>query len=100
MKADSKIRKATVSVTSHEYLAFIGSIKDKIRSAQVRAFLSVNAGLIRFHWDIGNTVVERQNQYGWGSSVIERMARGIFSMIFSGSKAFQRVISGACGHFI
>ena len=36
--------------------------------------LSVNRELIQLYWDIGRLIVERQEQAGWGQSVLERLA--------------------------
>ena len=33
--------------------------------------------MIRLYWDIGNLVLERQQQKGWGNSVIPRLSRDI-----------------------
>lgn len=50
-------------------------IKARIRQAQTRAILSVNAELIRLYWDIGRMIDHRQRQEGWGAAVIPRLAR-------------------------
>ena len=62
-------------LSSQEYRLFIENIKLKIRSAQVKASFSVNAELIRLYWDIGRSVIDRQNKNGWGTSVIEQLCR-------------------------
>jgi predicted nuclease of restriction endonuclease-like (RecB) superfamily len=60
-----------------DYRSFIESIKSKIRIAQIKASLSVNAELIRLYWDIGRLVVERQKKDGWGTAVIKRISSDI-----------------------
>lgn len=59
-------------------LVFYGSllteIKDRIRQAQTRAALSVNAAMIGMYWDIGRMIHERQQLEGWGAGVIPRLA--------------------------
>lgn len=52
-------------------------IKARIRQAQTRAILSVNAELIRLYWDIGRMIDHRQRQEGWGAAVIPRLARAL-----------------------
>jgi predicted nuclease of restriction endonuclease-like (RecB) superfamily len=64
-------------LSSREYRSFIENIKSKIRTAQIKASFSVNVELIRLYWDIGRSVIDRQNKNGWGTSVIEQMARDI-----------------------
>ncbi len=50
-------------------------IKARIRQAQTRAVLAVNAELVRLYWDIGRLIHERQARDGWGAAVIPRLAR-------------------------
>ena len=69
--------KKTNVLNSKEYRLFIENIKSKIRAAQVKASFSVNAELIQLYWEIGRSVIDRQNKDGWGSSVIEQMSRDI-----------------------
>jgi predicted nuclease of restriction endonuclease-like (RecB) superfamily len=56
------------------YEAFIGEVKERIRSAQVRAALAVNRELILLYWSIGRDILNRQAEQGWGARVIEQMA--------------------------
>ena len=62
-------------------LAFYGTlladIKTRIRHAQNRAALAVNAELVRLYWDIGRLILARQQQEGWGAGVIPRLARDL-----------------------
>jgi predicted nuclease of restriction endonuclease-like (RecB) superfamily len=59
------------------YVALLGDIKQRIRHAQTRAMLAVNAELIRLYWDIGALIHLRQQQQGWGAAVIPRLARDL-----------------------
>lgn len=60
-----------------DYPSLLANIKQRIRTAQVRASLSANAELICLYWDIGRAIAERQRQEGWGSGVIPRLARDL-----------------------
>lgn len=62
---------------SATYIAVLADIKQRVREAQVRAMLSVNAELIQLYWSIGQTIHERQQQEGWGAGVIPRLARDL-----------------------
>jgi predicted nuclease of restriction endonuclease-like (RecB) superfamily len=50
------------------------SVKERIRSAQVRAALSVNQELVLLYWGIGKEIVARQKKEGWGKNIIPRLA--------------------------
>ncbi len=66
---------ASVSVgLPAEYPAFLESLKSRVQQAQTKAVLSVSRELIQLYWDIGRLIMERQEQAGWGQSVLERLA--------------------------
>jgi predicted nuclease of restriction endonuclease-like (RecB) superfamily len=60
-----------------DYPSLLEDIKQRIRTAQVRATLSAKAELIRLYWEIGRAIAGRQRQEGWGAAVIPRLARDL-----------------------
>ncbi len=61
----------------NSYIDLLGEIKERIRRAQYDALKAVNKELIALYWDIGKMIVERQEQYGWGKSVVENLAKDL-----------------------
>src|SRR5579871_1428665 len=59
------------------YEEFLRDVKERIRTAQVRAALAVNRELILLYWQIGRDILSRQQAEGWGAKVIERLARDL-----------------------
>ena len=59
------------------YAGLLGDIKSRIREAQIKAGLSVNAEMILMYWDIGQMIHDRQQKEGWGAGVIPRLAKDI-----------------------
>ena len=59
------------------YTAFLRSLKDRIRQAQIKAALAVNNELILLYWQIGREILHRQQQQGWGAKVIDRLAQDL-----------------------
>lgn len=57
-----------------EYASFLGGLKERIRTARVRAALSVNRELVLLYWEIGRDILTRQKAEGWGAKVIDRLA--------------------------
>jgi hypothetical protein len=49
------------------YDSFLQELKDRIRSAQVRAAPSVNRELLVLYWSIGRNILSRQKNEGWGA---------------------------------
>ncbi len=61
-------------MNSKDYMTFLNDIKKDIQTSRVRAALAVNQELILLYWRIGNGILERQQQLGWGSKVIEQLS--------------------------
>jgi predicted nuclease of restriction endonuclease-like (RecB) superfamily len=59
------------------YDAFLSILKQRIRTAQVRAALAVNQELVLLYWQIGREILQRQQAEGWGTKVIERIAKDL-----------------------
>lgn len=59
------------------YKNWIQDLKQKIKAAQLKAALAVNAEMILLYWEIGKEIVEKQNNFSWGSKVIEMMAKDL-----------------------
>jgi predicted nuclease of restriction endonuclease-like (RecB) superfamily len=76
-RREQQIVKPPLAGLPSGYAEFLEDLKSRIRTAQVKAALSVNRELIRLYWDIGGMIVERQRAEGWGKSVVERLAADI-----------------------
>src|SRR6266851_35467 len=59
------------------YAELLEDLKGRVRTAQLKAALSVNRERIRLYWDIGRLIVERQEREGWGKGIVDRLARDI-----------------------
>src|SRR5580700_3163681 len=70
------------------YAALLRDIKERVRTAQVRAALAVNRELILLYWSIGRDILERQKVEGWGTKVIERLAKDLVTE-FPGIEGFS-----------
>ena len=71
------------------YKSFLEEIKKRIRSAQLKAAISVNKELIQLYWSIGKDLVERQEKESWGTKIIERFGKDI-QRAFPGIEGFSR----------
>ncbi|HBB32664.1 MAG TPA: DUF1016 domain-containing protein [Cyanobacteria bacterium UBA8803] len=77
------------SLLPDNYEDFLRDLKERIRTAQVRAALAVNQELITLYWQIGRSILERQQQEGWGAKVIEQLAKDL-RREFPDLKGFSR----------
>jgi predicted nuclease of restriction endonuclease-like (RecB) superfamily len=74
--------------TPRGYPAFLRDIKDRVRTAQVRASLAVNRELILLYWSIGRDILARQKVAGWGAKIIDRLASDLAAE-FPGIEGFS-----------
>lgn len=56
------------------YAALLGEIKQRVGDARLRASVSVNRELIALYWTIGRDILSRQDQEGWGTRIVDRLA--------------------------
>lgn len=64
-------------IRSSDYTDWLGEVKSRVRSARLSASRSVNRELILLYWDIGQGIVEKQQELGWGKSVVESLSRDL-----------------------
>jgi len=70
---------ANIISNSKTYQDLLARLKTQIRTAQVRAAISVNQELVLLYWQIGKEILTRQKEDGWGTRVIERLAKDLRS---------------------
>ncbi len=71
------------------YADWLSSLKNQIQQTQQRATLAVNRELVALYWHIGQDILQRQAQQGWGAKVIERLAHDL-KTAFPDMKGFSR----------
>ena len=71
-----------------DYQQFLEEIKQKVYQAQYQALKAVNKKLITLYWEIGQSIVEKQEQYGWGKSIVENLSKDL-QIDFPGAKGFS-----------
>jgi len=59
------------AIMSVEYKTFFKEIKERIYKAQYDALKAVNKELINLYWDIGKSIVAKQDKLGWGKAIVE-----------------------------
>lgn len=72
-KRSQKPAKAAATVPTG-YGPLLAELKSRVRAAQVKAALSVNAHLVWLYWQVGHRIAQQQAKEGWGAGVIPRLA--------------------------
>ena len=57
-----------------EYKSFLEDLKLRIRTSQVKAALAVNKELVLLYWSIGQDILTKQEELGWGAKVIDQLS--------------------------
>jgi len=76
------------AILEKSYVTALKTLKEKIRTAQIKASLSVNSEMIRLYWEIGKTIVENQSKQGWGAKIIDKLSKDLQSS-FPNMKGFS-----------
>ena len=66
-----------IEIIPQNYTELLTEIKSRIRTAQYAALKAVNKELISLYWDIGKTIVGRQEDETWGKSVVEQLSKDL-----------------------
>ncbi|PZX14980.1 putative nuclease of restriction endonuclease-like (RecB) superfamily [Breznakibacter xylanolyticus] len=72
-----------------EYVEWLTGLKNRIKSTQIKAALSANKEIIELYWEIGRELFEKQDNQGWGNSVVDNLEKDLVSE-FPDMKGFSR----------
>ena len=70
-------RKPKSELSPKGYEAFLGELKERIRTAPLRASIAVNRELVLLYWQTGRDILARQKKHGWGAKVIDRLSQDL-----------------------
>jgi predicted nuclease of restriction endonuclease-like (RecB) superfamily len=59
------------------YIDMRDAIIAKIKESRVRFAVQVNTGMMELYWNIGNEILRRQKNEGWGAKVIDRLSQDL-----------------------
>lgn len=59
------------------YAGWLAELKGRVYAAQQRAGLAVNTEMLALYWQIGNDILARQGQQGWGAKIIDRLSHDL-----------------------
>ena len=82
------VKKTSLNLTK-DYKNFLQEIKGRIKSARLRAALAVNFEVIKFYWEIGQLIIEKQKMSNWGDKLIDALAIDL-KQSFPDTQGFSR----------
>lgn len=71
-----------------DYQSFLNQITSKIHDARIKVARTVNKELVSLYWLLGEQIVQNQEKYGWGRSVVERLSKDL-KAAFGGKFGFS-----------
>lgn len=72
-----------------EYIDWLNGLKNRIKTTQIKAALSANKEIIELYGEIGKELYEKQENQGWGNSVVENLEKDLLTE-FPDLKGFSR----------
>lgn len=87
--SNKKNAPSKIDDTPTGYSQWLGELKDRIGSAQKRTVQAVNHELVLLYWQIGNDILTRQNEQGWGAKIVDRLSFDL-RLAFPDMKGFSR----------
>lgn len=76
------------NISKTDYSTFFETVKEQVYQSQYEALKQVNKQLIGLYWSIGKAIVEKQEQFGWGKSIVETLSNDL-QKEFVGVKGFS-----------
>lgn len=58
-------------------MQFIEEIKEEIQTEKLSVVLHANSKMICLYWKMGKAILKKQNEEGWGTKVIDRIAKDL-----------------------
>jgi predicted nuclease of restriction endonuclease-like (RecB) superfamily len=66
-------------ISNKEYKLWLADIKLKVRSAQLKAAIRVNAELLLFYWNLGAEIVAKQAMAKWGDGFLSQLSKDLMA---------------------
>ncbi|MCF6219222.1 MAG: DUF1016 N-terminal domain-containing protein [Gammaproteobacteria bacterium] len=82
MKKKSNLNRST------DYTNWLAELKTRVRRSQLKAAVAVNQELLKFYWDLGSDIVEKQKNTSWGAGFLKQLSQDLITE-FPGIKGFS-----------
>lgn len=70
-------RKDSTAILPSGYNEWRKRIELMIETSKLNSVLQVNAGMLRLYWNIGNDILLKQKEQGWGAQVISQLSKDL-----------------------
>jgi predicted nuclease of restriction endonuclease-like (RecB) superfamily len=75
----NEIIRGSNTLLPNGYAQWRKDIEHLIDTAKLHTALNVNVGTLTLYWNIGKSILQKQEQEGWGKQVIEQLSKDLIS---------------------
>lgn len=75
----NEIIKGDTNSLPNGYALWRKDIETLIDAAKIKAAINVNLSMLSLYWNIGNSILQKQKNEGWGKQVIEQLSKDLAS---------------------
>jgi predicted nuclease of restriction endonuclease-like (RecB) superfamily len=75
-------------IDKNAYTPLLEEITETIKIARINASKAINFSAIQLNYDIGRRIVQKQEQFGWGKSIVEKLSKDL-KRIFNGIDGYS-----------
>jgi predicted nuclease of restriction endonuclease-like (RecB) superfamily len=61
-------------IQNKTYYRWLKELKHKVRLVQIKAAVKVNSELLRFYWELGRDIVDKQKNTKWGDGFLKQLS--------------------------
>lgn len=71
-------------IISQQYQQFLVEITDLVQNHRIQAAQSVQSISNNLYWNIGELIIKKQKEFGWGKSIVEILSKDLTKLIGEG----------------
>lgn len=60
-----------------EYVHWLGELKNRFTRLQLKAAVAVNTVLLQFYWELGQDIVDKQQNHAWGDGFLAQLSQDL-----------------------
>lgn len=77
--------KDIITIDNSEYQRWLHHLCDEIDRQRLKAVMQVNAATLQHYWWLGNDIIQKQKEQGWGAKVIDQLSADLLKRYGSDS---------------
>ena len=67
----------SINILDKDYIQWIKELSSRYRKSQIKAAVKVNEEMLRFYWELGRDIVERDAENKYGSAFYATLSRDL-----------------------